>query len=75
MPEELRPDPSILEAIVSTPMPYGKYKGRTIKNLPTHYLEWMSKEGFPKGRLGMILSTTHTIKINGLEFLLEGLGR
>ena len=68
----LRPDPTILQDIKQMPMPYGKYKGRIIKTLPVHYLEWMAKVGFPKGSLGMILSTVHTIKINGLEDLLVG---
>jgi uncharacterized protein (DUF3820 family) len=52
-------------------MPYGKYKGTLIKHIPTYYLEWMSTQGFPQGRLGMILSTAFVIKTNGLEYLLK----
>ena len=65
------PDVTILTDIVRMPMPYGKYKGTLIKHIPTYYLEWMSTQGFPQGRLGMILSTAFVIKTNGLEYLLK----
>ncbi|MBC7884238.1 MAG: DUF3820 family protein [Saprospiraceae bacterium] len=67
-----KPDPTILMDIQSMIMPYGKYKGILIKNIPTYYLEWMSVQGFPSGRFGMLLSTTYVIKSNGLEYLLSG---
>jgi uncharacterized protein (DUF3820 family) len=51
-------------------MPFGKYKGTTLCNLPVSYLEWFAKEGFPAGKLGMLLATIYEIKINGLEHLL-----
>jgi uncharacterized protein len=51
-------------------MPFGKYKGTTLCNLPVSYLEWFAKEGFPSGKLGMLLATIYEIKINGLEYLL-----
>lgn len=66
-----KPDKTIFLDIVRMAMPYGKYKGTIIKHLPTYYLEWMSTQGFPNGRLGMILSTTFIIKTNGLEYLLK----
>lgn len=66
-----KPDPSILTDIVRMPMPYGKYKGTVIKNIPTYYLEWLSIQGFSEDRLGMILSTAFVIKTNGLEYLLK----
>lgn len=56
-------------------MPYGKYKGTMICNLPVHYLEWMYAQGFPPGNLGMMLHTIHEIKINGLDYLLTSLKR
>lgn len=65
------PDPTILKDIVSLPMPFGKYKGTLIKNLPEYYLVWFKQKGFPKGRLGMLLETLYEIKLNGLEDLLE----
>ena len=56
-------------------MPFGKYKGTLLCNLPVSYLEWFQREGFPKGKLGMLLATMYEIKINGLEQLLEPLKR
>lgn len=66
-------DPNILKELISTEMPFGKYKGRKIYQLPVSYLEWFEKEGFPNGKLGMLLSTMHVIKTNGLEQLLDPL--
>lgn len=48
-------------------MPFGKYKGTKLCDLPIHYLEWFNREGFPKGKLGMQLQTIYEIKLNGLE--------
>ncbi len=67
----LKPDSTILMDIVRMPMPYGKYKGILIKHIPAYYLEWMSIQGFPDNRLGMVLSTAFVIKTNGLEYLLK----
>ena len=67
------PDSELLKTLVSMPMPFGKYKGTVLCNLPVSYLEWFNREGFPKGRLGMLLATIYEIKINGLEQLLEPL--
>lgn len=65
------PNPQILIDLVKTKMPYGKYKGRLICDLPAFYLEWFCREGFPKGKLGVLLATMHEIKLNGLESLLK----
>jgi uncharacterized protein (DUF3820 family) len=65
------PNPQLLIDLVKTKMPYGKYKGRLICDLPAFYLEWFSREGFPKGKLGVMLATMHEIKLNGLEDLLK----
>jgi len=67
------PDPTILKDLVTQKMPFGKYKDRLLCDLPVHYLEWMYAQGFPKGRLGMQLSTIYEIKINGLEKILQPL--
>jgi uncharacterized protein len=64
------PDPKTLIALVQMRMPFGKYKGLVLCDLPVSYLEWFAKEGFPKGQLGMLLATIYEIKINGLEALL-----
>jgi uncharacterized protein (DUF3820 family) len=51
-------------------MPYGKYKGTIIADIPISYLEWMSGKGFTKDKLGMMLSTVFEIKTNGLGEIL-----
>jgi uncharacterized protein (DUF3820 family) len=51
-------------------MPYGKYKGTMICDIPVYYLEWYQSKGFPKGEMGMMLSTIFEIKTNGLDYLL-----
>jgi len=63
----------ILKEIITTPMPYGKYKGTIIADLPIYYLEWFSTQGFPKGKLGMLLSTVFEIKTNGLQEIIDNL--
>jgi uncharacterized protein len=66
-------NPQILLDIIKTPMPYGKYKGRMICDLPVSYLEWFQRKGFPEGKLGMLLRTAYEIRINGLDDLLNTL--
>ena len=63
----------ILREIITTPLPYGKYKGTIIADLPVYYLEWFSTQGFPKGKLGMLLSTVFEIKTNGLQEIIDNL--
>jgi uncharacterized protein (DUF3820 family) len=67
------PDPNILLKLVEMKMPFGKYKGTVICDLPVSYLEWFSSKGFPEGQLGMLLRTIYEIKVNGLEYLLKPL--
>ena len=64
------PDPEILIQIARMEMPFGRYAGRRLIDLPEPYLVWFSRKGFPKGRLGMLLATLYEIKANGLEPLL-----
>lgn len=52
-------------------MPFGKYKGFILCNLPEPYLVWFKQKGFPAGRLGILLETLYEIKLNGLEYLLK----
>jgi uncharacterized protein (DUF3820 family) len=66
-------NPELLTNLVSMKMPFGKYKGTLLCDLPISYLEWFHREGFPKGKLGMLLGTMYEIKINGLEKLLQPL--
>jgi hypothetical protein len=66
-------DKEILKKLITEKMPYGKYKGTFICNLPEYYLVWYHRTGFPKGHLGMLLHTMYEIKLNGLEYLLKPL--
>lgn len=66
-------DSKILLELVKTKMPFGKYKGVLICNLPEPYLVWFYQKGFPPGKLGMLLATMYEIKLNGLEYLLRPL--
>ncbi|MDA0570303.1 DUF3820 family protein [Burkholderia gladioli] len=66
-------DASELERLVSFVMPFGKYKGRVIAELPGHYLNWMAREGFPRGEVGRLLALMHEIDHNGLKDMLEPL--
>ncbi len=69
----MQADPKIFKQVLLVKMPYGKYKGTNICDLPIYYLEWFAREGFPKGSLGILLETTYEIKLNGLEYLLKPL--
>jgi uncharacterized protein (DUF3820 family) len=66
-------DPQLLLQLVKMPMPFGRYKGTLLCNLPISYLEWFNRKGFPEGKLGVLLQTIFEIKMNGLEYLLEPL--
>lgn len=59
-----------LVVLANSIMPYGKYKGRLLINLPEHYLVWYRQKGFPNGKLGERMATILEIKINGLEKLI-----
>ena len=63
----------LLLQLVKMEMPFGKYKGTVLCNLPVSYLEWFNRKGFPEGKLGVLLATIYEIKINGLEDLLNPL--
>lgn len=54
-------------------MPFGKYAGRVIIDLPEEYLLWFKDKGFPEGKLGMLMALALEIKIEGLESLIEPL--
>jgi uncharacterized protein len=64
-----------LQLLVEREMPYGKYKGRRIADLPGNYLNWFAREGFPKGEIGRLLALMQEIDHNGLKHLLEPLRR
>lgn len=66
-------DTDQLQKLVTREMPYGKYKGRLIADLPGNYLNWFAREGFPSGELGRLLALMHEIDHNGLSDLLKPL--
>ncbi|HAL37953.1 MAG TPA: cytoplasmic protein [Polaromonas sp.] len=66
-------NPEDLQRLVTLEMPYGKYKGRLMADLPGHYLNWFAREGFPKGDIGRLLALMQEIDHNGLSSLLEPL--
>ena len=71
--ENSLPNPTILLELANTKMPFGKYAGRVLVDLPEPYLVWFSQNGFPKGKLGEQLQFLYEIKLNGLEDLLKPL--
>jgi uncharacterized protein (DUF3820 family) len=66
-------NPQILNDLVTMRMPFGKYKGWIMCDLPETYLVWFHTEGFPQGKLGEMIATLYEIKLNGLEYLLKPL--
>lgn len=68
-------NPQDLELLVAREMPFGKYKGTLIADLPGHYLAWFAREGFPKGEIGRLLALMHELDHNGLKALLTPLRR
>ena len=66
-------DAQRLQLLLQREMPFGKYKGRVLADLPGDYLNWFAREGFPKGELGRLLALMHEIDHNGLSALLDPL--
>ncbi len=71
--EDVAPNPEQLLKLVRWRMPFGKYKGRRLIDLPEPYVVWFKNSGFPKGELGKLLEMLYEIKLNGLEYLFEPL--
>lgn len=66
-------NPEHLQLLLTREMPFGKYKGRLIADLPGDYLNWFAREGFPTGEIGRLLALMHEIDHNGLSSLLDPL--
>ena len=72
-PVDFSANSNILIELANMKMPFGKYSGTTLCDLPEPYLVWFKQKGFPAGKLGMLLETLYEIKLNGLEYLLKPL--
>jgi uncharacterized protein (DUF3820 family) len=73
-PQPNRPmNPEDLQLLLTREMPYGKYKGRCIADLPGDYLRWFVREGVPKNEIGRLINLMHEIDHNGLSDLLTPL--
>ena len=71
MVQPIYPDKKAFIALATTKMPFGKYKGIRLVDLPEPYLVCFSQKGFPEGKRGEILQTVYEIKLNGLEYLFK----
>ena len=65
--------PAALERLVTLAMPFGKYKGTLLADLPSAYLDWFGRQGFPKGELGRLLALMHEVDQAGGRPLLAPL--
>ena len=73
MAESSLMNPEDLRLLLTREMPFGKYQGTVIADLPGNYLNWFASEGFPSGEIGRLLQLMHEIDHNGLSYLLEPL--
>lgn len=71
--EDATPDPAVLLKLARTRMPFGRYKGCLLIDLPDPYVIWFAKKGFPEGELGRMLGVLYEVKMNGLEYLFKPL--
>jgi uncharacterized protein (DUF3820 family) len=67
----MQPDPNELIKLAKMQMPFGKYKGWALIDLPEPYVVWFYNQGLPEGELGRLLAQLYEIKTNGLEYLIE----
>jgi len=73
MEPECSIDHDSLIRLANARMPFGKYSGRLLIDLPEPYVVWFSHKGYPKGEIGKLLEALYVIKENGLESLLRPL--
>ena len=67
----MQPDPKFFLQLANTKMPFGKFKGLFLIDLPEYYLIWYRNKGFPKGKLGELMESAFEIRRNGLEDLVK----
>jgi len=70
-PDDINSSEEAFLKTLNTRMPFGKYKGTRLIDLPESYVIWFSRKGFPKGKLGEMLGCIYEIQLNGLDHLLE----
>jgi uncharacterized protein (DUF3820 family) len=61
------PEQKQLIKLAHTKMPFGKYEGYYLIDLPEYYVVWYSQKGFPNGTLGSQMQLVYELKLNGLE--------
>lgn len=66
-------DPTELIELAAARMPFGRYQGVLLIDLPEPYVVWFASNGFPEGKLGRLLRSVYEIKVNGLEYLFDPL--
>ncbi len=66
-------NPESLYKIRDLKMPYGKYRGVSLIDLPEPYVVWLYENALPKNELGKLLAELYEIKVNGLESLVKDL--
>ncbi|MDB4050838.1 DUF3820 family protein [Flavobacteriaceae bacterium] len=64
-------DKKFLIDLAKMKMPFGKYKGRYLIDLPEHYLIWYKNKGFPNGKIGKQLESVYELQLNGLEYIVK----
>lgn len=62
-------NPEDLIKLANYKMPFGRYAGRVLVDLPEAYINWFNNKGFPNGELGRLLALVYEVKVNGLEYL------
>lgn len=72
---DMQNDHQILIKLAHTKMPFGKYEGKYLIDLPEYYVVWYQNKGFPKGALGAQLQLVYELKLNGLEELVRNIKR
>lgn len=73
--EPLGTDPTMLVELIRLEMPFGRYAGRKLIDLPEPYVVWFKQKGFPAGHLGELLGLLYEIKLNGLEQMVRELSK
>ena len=75
MSEDVTPAADALLRLVRTKMPFGRYAGTPLVDLPEPYVVWLASQELPAGELGRMLQEVYEIKVNGLEYLFKSIPR